>query len=356
MSDASAPSATSSRLSHLASLLALACLVLLVGATLALFSMNMHPRFLTMRDAVDSQRAILERRAFVFADEPPVEYGCWRNRLMVPLAIETMTKATGLSFGQAYIVVRLLTACLAVVAFGALIHRAVWPNLWFAGAVTAVFCLMLLPTFLHIYEIPSDSLDAAFFSALLLCVLERWRAAFALVLLVALVNRESAIFATFVWFALHAWPLERSRFLRETAWCAGVGVIGTSLVVSLRVGNAVRGQEHLTAALQEGNPFTLVDVHLRMIRDFVSFPTYTQPLFYLFGFLLFLALMAVAYWRRLSAPARRLALAALGIYVLSICFGNIDELRIYIPSLAISVFLLAQLARDSLAASRSTSA
>lgn len=333
---------------RLAGLAALAGAVLLIGAALAHFSMTMHPRFLYLPEAVESQRAILERRLFVFEGQP-LDYPSWRNRLAVPHAIRTLSALTGKTFSQSYVAVRWLTACAGLAAFALLVHRALRTGGWFSVAAAACFGLTLLPTFLHIYEIPSDFLDAAFFSLLILCALERRRVAFAVVLLIGLFNRESAVFATFVWFALHAWPFSRKTFARETAFCLIVGMAGTALVLWLRLANAVQAEPGLGVALQRWNPVGLMQVHLRMIREYLAHPIFGHALFFHFGYLAFLSLITATYWRRLTERWRRLGLAGLGIYLLSLFYGNIDELRIFIPSLVISMLLLTALARAEFA-------
>lgn len=324
-------------------ILALVLFVALSAALLAHFSMVVHPRFITRPDAVDSQKAILDHRIFVF-DGDQFEYPSWRNRVMVPLAIQSTSHLTGMSFSQSYILIRWLTACAAITAFGALLWRVLKTSVWIAAAGAAVFTLCLFPTFLHIYEIPSDFIDAASFSILVLCAFEKRRWAFASVLLVALTNRESAIFATFVWFALHAWRSDRRTFLRETAFCLVLGVAGSALVLWLRILMAVPASPGLTDVLQPYTPWDLASVHWRMIKDFFSFPLYSTPLFFLFGYLLFLTLIAASYWRTLKPSMQRLGVVAAGIYAISLAYGNIDELRIYIPSLVISTLLLGELA------------
>jgi hypothetical protein len=335
-----------------ARIVALTLFVALSGALLAHFSMAVHPRFITRPDAVDSQKAILEQRVFVFDGDQYV-YPSWRNRVMVPLAIESISALTGITFSQSYILVRWLTACAAIAAFGALLFRVLETSMWLAAAGAAVFTVCLFPTFLHIYEIPSDFIDAASFSLLVLSACEKRRTSFALILLLALTNRESAIFATFVWFALHAWPFQRRTFLRESAYCCILGVVGSALVIWLRVIKAVPG---VTDVLQPYSPWDLVSVHWRMIKDFLSYPMYGSPLFFLFGYFIFLALIAGSYWKTLRPPMQRLGIVAAGIYLVSLAYGNIDELRIFIPSLVISTLLLGEIALNEFRRSRPATA
>jgi hypothetical protein len=321
-----------------AALLALA----LGGAVLAHFSMATHPRFLNLRAAVDSQVAILDRRIFVF-EGVPVEFPSWRNRVLVPLAMKAVTTVTRASDSQAYLVVRWASACAALAAFAWLARVATGAGWWLAGGGALVFAFSLFPTFLHLYEVPSDFFDAAFFSLLIGFALRKQRALFIAALLVGLLNRESAIFALAAWWLVHAWPFKREAFSRESLFCAALAIIGSALVTGLRLANGM-----LTSAANNGlqpfAPLTMLRAHWTMVLDYLHHPTYGNPLFFLGAYLLFVALVALAVGRSLPPVLQRLGWLAAGLYVLSIAYGNIDELRINIPALVISTLLLVAVA------------
>lgn len=326
--------------------------LLLAGAVLANFSMAAHPRFPHLPWSVDSQEAIRERRIFVF-EGIAVDYPSWRNRIAVPYAMHATQALLPVSASQAYILIRWATACAALAAFAWLVRVATRAPLPWCGLGAFCFALCLFPTFLHLYEIPSDFLDAASFSVLVGCALLRRRGWFAVLLLVSLLNRESAIFAVPVWWALHAWPFARRAFLRETAFSAALGLAGTAVVIALRQGNALPGSTVRTG-LQPFGPLDLLQVHLGQIREFVLYFNYGNPLFFLAGYLLFAALVAAACWSRLTPPLRRLGLAGAGLYGVSVIYGNLGELRISIPSLVISTLLLLWLAFPTPAATASS--
>ncbi|SDS63840.1 hypothetical protein [Opitutus sp. GAS368] len=316
------------------------------GAVLAHFSMATHPRFLHLPWSVDSQNAILERRVFVF-EGVPVEFPSWRNRVLVPLAMRAITAVTPASSSQAYLLVRWASACAALAAFTWLVRTATRAGWWLSGGAALVFALSLFPTFLHLYEVPSDFLDAAFFSLLLGCLLQRRRLVFAGCLLLALLNRESAIFALIAWWAVHAWPFARRNFLRESAFCLTLGVAGTALVMGVRQANAMVAAPG-SSGLQPFEPAMLFGMHWNMVVEFLRHPNYANPLFFLGAYLAFVGLVAAASWSRLPAELRRLGWTALALYVVSVLYGNIDELRINIPALVVSTLLLAWLAfRDT---------
>lgn len=314
----------------------------LMGAILAHFSMATHPRFLTLSSAVDSQTAILDRRIFVF-EGVAVDYPSWRNRVIVPLLMRAITLTTPASPSQAYLVVRWMTACSALAAFAWLVRSVARAGYWLCGFAAGLLALSLFPTFLHIYEVPSDFLDAAFFSLLLLFILEDRRIAFAVVLMVALLNREFAVFSVVAWWAVHAWPFGRRGFLLESAYCLCLGVAGSALVAWVRVKNAVL-EAPLSRALQPLDGLRNFRVHAAKLHAFVLHPVYGSPYFFLFGYIVFISLIMAALWRELPRELRRLGWVALCMYGVSLAYGDIDELRINIPGLVICSLLLVYLA------------
>jgi hypothetical protein len=327
--------------SESASFLRLAAVVLylsLIGALLAHVSMNLNPRFLNLPDSVGSQQAIRDRTPATFSGRTD-DIGNWRNRVLLPYAIDGFAHLTGSSYGRAYIVARWATATLALAAQLLLLRRALGLALMPALGGVTFFAVTLVPTFLHIYEIPSDFLDAGFFSVLTVLALARARVGFALVLAVALLNRESAIFAVVVWFALHC---ARGRaFWIEATLCVAVGVAGTALVTWLRVFNA----SHAGATgVQTYEPAMFWQVNARVLREWLHAPHFGHPYFFLAGFFTLLALVVLPVWTGLPGFIRRLALASAAIFALSAVSNNLNELRIFIPSLILAnVLILAAL-------------
>ena len=321
---------------------AVALYLVLLGALLAHVSMNLNPRFLNLPDSVASQAAIRDRTTASFSGRPD-DIGNWRNRVLLPYSIDALSQATGMSYGRSYIVARWVTATLALAAQLLLLQRLLGLATSAALAGVTFFAVTLVPAFLHIYEIPSDFLDAGFFALLTALAVARARVGFALVLGVALLNRESAIFAVVVWFALHA--VSGRAVWKEAAWCGLVGGAGTALVTALRVINA----SHASATgLQTYEPVMFWQVNARVLREWLQAPNYGHPYFFLTGFLVLLALVVVPVWSRLPPFVRRLAVASVVIFALSAVSNNLNELRIFIPSLVLAnVVVMAALGLES---------
>jgi hypothetical protein len=327
------------------------CYLALVGGILAQFSLTAHPRFLNQAESIDSQQAILDRRVFVFEGHP-VNYTSWRSRILIPYAIKGLAGATGLRFGQSYVLVRWISATLALAAFALLAARQAGGGGWCAAAGAGLFALVLFPSFLFLYETPSDFADAFFFALLVLLALEKRRGVFALVLLVGVTNRESAIFALAVWLAIYGWDRGLRGFIREMAYAAVVGVPACALVLWLRLRFAVLAEVPAGGGLDAaGQPYTWQTGQwsLDYLQGFFRHPSFSSPIFYLLGYIVFFTGLLWLNRRQLPSPVRRASVAAAAIFLFSIPFAHLPEIRVYIPSLVIVVFAAVVLLRQQLA-------
>jgi hypothetical protein len=316
------------------------CYLAVAGGILAQFSLSAHPHFLTQAESIDSQQAILDRRVFVF-EGYPVNYTSWRSRVLIPFAIKALAAATGMRFGQSYLLVRWISATLMLAAFGLLAARQAGGGGWGAAAASGLLALVLFPTFLFLYETPSDFADALFFSLLVLLALEKRRWPFALVLLIGITNRESAIFALAVWLAVHFPESSRSGRIRELTYAAIVGALGCAVVLGLRLHFAVRASGGAAAGLDStGQPYAWSNLRSawQYLDDFFRRPSFTSSIFYLVGYMVFFPGLLWLNRQLLPAPIRRAAVAAGVIFLFSLPFAHFPEIRVYIPSLVIAVF------------------
>jgi len=327
------------------------CYIALLGGILAHFSIGTHPRFLNQEEAVASQQATLDRRPFILSGVP-TNYSSWRSRIFIPYAIKGLANLTGIRFSQSYVLVRFISACLALAAFSLLAARHANGGNWYGAASAGFFALTFFPTFLYIYETPTDFSDAFFFAVLTLLALEKRRLPFALVLLVGMTNRESAIFALVVWFVIHAVGSRHAVVIREAAYCAVLGALASVLIAWLRVSFAVRPDGQLAnyglAAIAQ--PFTW---HIwwglsNHMSSFLLHPYFGSPIFYLLGYTVFFTALLWGGRHQLPPPVRRAAVAAAGIFIFSVPFANLPEIRVYIPSLVIVTFAAVVLLRQKI--------
>jgi hypothetical protein len=322
--------------------------LLLLGAAIATVSLDIDPRFINLPDSVASQRSIADRTEAVFSGEPQ-EVPYWRNRVLVPYAMVGLARIAHTTDSKAYLLLRWMTASLAFAAFMALVSGATGLPCWGAAAAAVLLAVSLIPTFLHIYEIPSDFLDAAFFSWLTLAALRRRHLAFALILVPALLNRESAVFSVIVWWALHAFESRTPKgFVKESAWCCVLGIFSTAFVAWVRTANAVRhlGRTPTYQNLMEPGYFWAVN--LAKLREYLSHPNFSHSYFFLPLYLVLIGLIAANEWASIPGWGRRLLFAAVAIFLVSIYSNNIDELRIFIPSLVLVTLVVAAIAQEKL--------
>jgi hypothetical protein len=116
------------------------------------------------------------------------------------------------------------------------------------------------------------------------------------------------------------------------------------IVTGLRTLNA----GHYGATLQQGvqtfDPAMFWSVNFRMLRGFLAKPHFGDPFVFLSFYLLFLASLFGAEWRTLRSRAKSLIFAAAFIFILSIISNNLDELRIFIPSLVLTTLVVVAIA------------
>lgn len=329
------------RMTSLACQVGFLLLLALLAGMLTNLASSYHPRFIYLPGSMDSQQAILERRPFVF-DDVAEDFPSWRSRILVPHAIELIHSTTGLKFSQCYLLVRYFSAWCAIGTFGWLAARRLGGGIWTAGLGAMLLTLALLPTFMHIYDIPSDFPDAAFFALLVWSALEKRRGWFVGLLFLALLNRESALFALPIWMVLHGLPLVRKSTLTEAAYCGVLGIGGIALTLWLRAKYALAWSE----PVQHGGdpiltqPLTIAAVSLQQLQDFLARPVWSNSLFFLFGYLAFYGVVAAAGWHQLAPSLRRLAWMTVAIFAASVPIANLPEMRVYIPAIVLGTFIL----------------
>jgi hypothetical protein len=238
------------------------------------------------------------------------------------------------------------TAFLALAAFAFLIKRHLRAEGWFVALGVSILVLSIGPTFLHIYDIPSDFLDAAAMAGLTLLALERRYTAFTILLFTALFNREGAIFAIVLWGGLHAWPVRGYNAIRNLVFCGIVGTIGAIVVIGLRHLNAVTAIHTADTPIQ---PFIPWKVHIMQLTQGLTHPHPGNAVFFLLGYIGLFTLVLKSGWGNLQANERRLGIVAISIALFSALFGNLVELRTQMAAIVWLTFLALVIAHRHLA-------
>jgi hypothetical protein len=280
----------------------------------------------------------------------PDEMLNWRNRILVPYAIAIVSKTAGIKQSQAYLLVRWASGSFALACFALLVTRATGTSYWIGSAAALLHEITLLPTFFHIYEIPSDFTDSAIFSLLILAALRGRRYAFTLLIFIGALNRESAVFGVVVWWFLHALgQRDRKNFFKESAWCFGWGLACAVFVFLVRAANSPIGGHARSSVLENfAYPRHFTEQNLHEVWMFISHPNYSNSYFYLAAYVLVMALLLCNEWPLVPSWARRLTIAAALIFLISSPTNHIAELRMYIPSLVLCNLVIVTVAISKL--------
>ncbi len=293
--------------------------VLLAGALTIVVSSVSHflaPRYASRAFVADQQLAIFERRPFVEPGGRAGDVPEFRNRLLVPVALAAAMKVTGLPAVTAYFGVRVACAFVMFLTVGWYVSRhapaaALLPSL-------AVLALCLVISFNHPYEFPSDYLDVFFTTIFVAAARSRQRAIALVAAAVGATARESAAFSGIIWWFCAADPV-----MRRGAFAALLVAVAMAVTTGLRMIFHLPGGSIFNTVAIEGSVGSIT-------RTFVTNP---GPRIWVVG----LAVIAILlfYWLQLARDwgGRDGALLRASAVVLAITlvFGVIHELRIYMP-------------------------
>lgn len=319
----------------------LVCLVWCVPLALLVTAVSTQLRFrnATREDAIQQQFAILSGDALKFDGRPAPWADVWRNRILFPLLLKGIVQNSSLNASDGYVLARFLTAFAMLASLWWALGHARLAGVHGAIAAVAILSFMQMLVFISYgRESPSDFLDAAFMSILTALCLRKQRFATLLVTIFASANRESSAFAGVIWCCLY-WRAERRLNFREIAWSAFVCIAALVTTAGLR---HWMGATHAADA----QAFVLFKgwEHLKV---FLSFPTpFGWPVC---AFMMLLPPLAYIWNQRsrLTSAMRGLLLATALITLISMVFGELSELRVFVPSLTLIAFVFGNLVNGS---------
>lgn len=301
------------------------CLALLLTSTSTL----MYDRLAHRPDVVRTQFALLEGGPAVFGlDE--VYLPSKQNRVLIPLLVRAVTATGLLTDEQSYVVVRLAWALILMAVFTLVLAVVTYATPKTAAVGQVVLVSALIPTFNYGWEQPYDLPDAAFMLALAAAaVLHRpWLASLLVVL--ASSNRESAAFGGVIWLCLYGW---RSRVCWPEVGRA-LALVSLAVVCTLGLRYALGGARAIGPTTQTVAGFMPA---IGALVGALGRPSLTSwPV-------LFAAMAGPSVvWllfnaRQVDDVSRRLLVTAVLLTLISIYFGLVGELRIYIPALTLMV-------------------
>ena len=295
---------------------------LLAGAMAVAVSLVSHflaPRYAARAFVADQQLAIFERRPFVDPSGRTGDIPEFRNRLLVPAALEAATRLGHVPPVTAYFGVRVACAFAMFLVLGAYVSRHAPPHALLPAM--AVAALALIISFNHPYEFPSDYLDILLTTVFVAAARTRARLLALVAAAIGATARESAAFSGIIW-----WFCANEPAVRRSAFAVALIAVAMSVTATLRAFFRLPGGRILDSIAIKGSVGSLT-------RTFVTDP---QPRIWVLGLgvigiLLYQWLKTARSW---TAPDWALLRSAAVILVITLVFGVIHELRIYMPIVA----------------------
>jgi hypothetical protein len=293
--------------------------VLLAGALAVIVSAVSHflaPRYASRAFVADQQLAILERRPFVEPGGRAGDVPEFRNRILVPAALAATIAITQLSPVTAYFAVRVACALAMFLLVGWYVSRQMPPAALLPALAVLALCLVI--SFNHPYEFPSDYLDVLFTTVFVGAARSGGRLVALIAAAVGATARESAAFSGVIW-----WFCAGDPPVRRAAYAALLALVAMGVTIGTRMIFHLPGASIFNSIAIQGSVGSIT-------RTFVTDP---GPRIWIIG----LGVMAVLlyYWleaaRGWTSSDPRTIKAAAVILVLTLVFGVIHELRIYMP-------------------------
>jgi hypothetical protein len=300
-------------------------LLLCLQLSLVIGAVSFNNRVLPLAFAANMQWQAWE--SFKSKTIPPGSHfvmSAFSTRPLTPALIAGASKLSGLSFLQAFLLVRLASIFAAMLAFyWFLSRRFSQPE----AVIGLLFLAATLPlTFNNHFEVPTDFPELLAFTLGTLCIFERRDYWLCAVVFFGTLNRETACFLPLIFLLVRwQWPITL-KLVSKTA------AVGFSWLIPFAL---LRYRMGIGAAGQYGDSFTH---NLQgLARFFENLNPYNNYLFYayLFGFLWLLPFIR---FRSLPEEMRRALLAVpvmLAVYLFA--GGYADEPREIIPLYALLV-------------------
>jgi len=284
-------------------------------------------------EIIQMQFDLLQGKDYVLNGRP-MYLPAFQNRVLFPLALYAVTQSKLLDANDAFLLLRLLTAFLALATmwWAARGISNCSPKLAAGGALLLAFSLIF--TFQFAWEHPTDLLDVFFVALMTLATVQKRLLLLLGIALVAALNRESAAFAGVLWAFCYA--LDEKRRVQFGEISRAVILIVAPYAAALALRYAFGGARAVGFSTQMVTALTSLQNDIKILTDyFTPFNWLTLAIALFIPPLLWLAVN----WRTTIWLQRRLVYAALFLILISFLFGIVSELRIFIPSVVILVLM-----------------
>lgn len=324
-----------------------------LGFQLALMSANANGPFQHRQESVQQQLALWSGELLPF-DGQLSNYSQARNRVLFPAVLTGASLAyPTLSSSEWYLLLRILFGVAAQVGvFACLMAMLRDVRLAMLGVAAMSYCMMF--TFSHPWEHAWDFADSLFpFVFVVLTIRSAWasprnRALLLAVVLFATTNRESAAFAGLIWLCVHALSFRPLAVVKVEALYGAI-LIGASLGLATALRQWFAPGDQAVRQILDLHPLGFVSAQGTLLLEAIRTPS---PGSWLAAYGAVLIPWCAWTWinrRRWAAVHLRLLLATVLVAGVSLLFGNINELRAFIPvfSLLVCVGVLVQAAPDT---------
>jgi hypothetical protein len=278
-------------------------------------SNNIHARVVHRDETVAQQTALLHRQPLIFQGVPG-DLPEFRNRLLFPVLMATVTSLSGVNSRQAFLFVRWVTAFACFVLFWAFTVRLVGGGTREALMGQAMLTMILVLSFNHPWEHPTDFPDVAVMIAAVWAAMRRNLALAALIAILGAANRESAAFTGVIWIAV-AWSEDAAR-LRALFEGAVLSASALGMTTLLRYLFRVPGGRLVNSVGE--NPLW------PSIREALAHPFMSWPML-LAAMLIPPLLLAFTNWQG-SRAGRHVVMAGVLLAAVSLVIGDPGELRV----------------------------
>jgi hypothetical protein len=315
---------------------------------------SLHSRFAHHNESIQQQFAVLHGDPLLFDG---VDHGLreWRGRILFPITFATLSGAIHvLSVSEWFLVLRTLSAVAAFGAFWFALRKTVGGDVRLTAAGLFLLAYAVIFTFSEGWENPTDFGDVGFAALFLWAIVIGRRWWLAAIVLLATLNRESSVFAGLIWLCVYGVGRGLSIRPREVAFGVGLSVVAYAEALFVRTlmprPTAVTAPTGGAAASvatgsdpgyigQLGHALSFWNRLVFDVSDFLHHPTPTSwPVMWL----ALLTPVIVWIWLNRSCMRslhRRLLLAAVCIFPITLAYGTISELREYLTALVMLVYV-----------------
>jgi len=294
---------------------------------------NVGGRFEGRAASIKQQSALLRGESYEF-DGGWIYVSAFQNRVLFPAMLEMASTSTLLERREWFLILRFTTCFFALLVFWWSLQAVSHGSHTLCAATTLLLAFSLICTFNHGWEQPTDFLDALFTSLFVWATAKRRYFGLVLIAIVAAANRESSAFAGVLWLFVHGFDVRWKVRPKAVMLGLAASVASYCAVLSLRYGFG--GPRALAEDTQALTGFSSL---LKCMREAMAHPhPFIWPILGV-AMVLPVVIWLLSNWKCMTGAQCRLIAAACFLAAGTLAFGIVEELRIFIPSLTILIFV-----------------